>query len=53
MAAITIEFTEEELAELAAEAGERDVAVDRLAYDVLMEGVAVRRRERGFTPPSD
>jgi hypothetical protein len=51
MAAITIEFTEEELAELAAEAQERDVAVDRLAHDVLMEGVAVRRR--GFTPPSD
>jgi hypothetical protein len=53
MAAITIEFTEEELAELAAEAQERDVAVDRLAHDVLMEGVAGRRRERGFTFPSD
>ncbi|EHN73597.1 hypothetical protein SMCF_6954 [Streptomyces coelicoflavus ZG0656] len=53
MAVIAIEFTEEELAELAAEAQERGIAVDRLAHDVLMEGVAVRRRERGFTPPSD
>ncbi|MEU9067142.1 hypothetical protein AB0E06_21865 [Streptomyces sp. NPDC048109] len=53
MAAITIEFTEEELTELAAEAQERGVAVDRLTHDVLMEGVAVRRRERGFTSPSN
>ncbi|MFE6593290.1 hypothetical protein [Streptomyces sp. NPDC057781] len=42
MTAITIEFTEEELAELRAEAQERGVAVERLAHDALIEGVQVR-----------
>ncbi|MCF2125073.1 hypothetical protein L1I79_01320 [Strepomyces sp. STD 3.1] len=46
MTAITIEFTEEELAELRAEAGLRGVAVECLAHDALMAGVAVRRQER-------
>ncbi|WND38092.1 hypothetical protein RI578_29105 [Streptomyces sp. BB1-1-1] len=44
MTAITIEFTEEELAELRAEAQERGVAVERLAHDALIEGVQVRLR---------
>ncbi|MFE0799197.1 hypothetical protein [Streptomyces sp. NPDC058812] len=46
MAAITIEFTEEELVELWAEAQHRGVAVERLAHDALIEGVATRRQKR-------
>ncbi|MFB7654764.1 MULTISPECIES: hypothetical protein [unclassified Streptomyces] len=50
MTAFTIEFTEEELAELRAEARRRGVSVECLAHDALMEGVAARRQERGATP---
>ncbi|MFI1565931.1 hypothetical protein ACH4ZX_23245 [Streptomyces sp. NPDC020490] len=45
MPGITIEFTEEELAELRAEAREQGVAIKRLAHDILTEDV-VRRRQR-------
>ncbi|MFF9122048.1 hypothetical protein ACF09J_01845 [Streptomyces sp. NPDC014889] len=45
MPGITIEFTEEELAELRAEAKEQGVAIKRLAHDILTEDV-VRRRQR-------
>ncbi|MCX4909459.1 hypothetical protein [Streptomyces sp. NBC_00878] len=45
MPGITIDFTEEELAELRAEAKEQGVSIKRLAHDILTEGV-VRRRQR-------
>ncbi|MDQ0990339.1 hypothetical protein [Streptomyces sp. V3I7] len=40
MPVITIDFTEEELAELCAEAEEWDIPVERLAHDALIEGLA-------------
>lgn len=46
MTVITIEFTEDELTELCAEAQHRGVAVERLAHDALLDGVATRRLER-------
>ncbi|MFC8868426.1 hypothetical protein ACFUAC_12345 [Streptomyces sp. NPDC057148] len=46
MAEITNHLTEEELSELRAEARRRDVAVERLAHDVLVEGVVARRQRR-------
>ncbi|MFH8236071.1 hypothetical protein [Streptomyces sp. NPDC018321] len=46
MAEITIDFAEEELSELRAEARRRGVAVERLAHDVLVEGVMARRQRR-------
>ncbi|MEU3728712.1 hypothetical protein AB0E81_04750 [Streptomyces sp. NPDC033538] len=46
MTAITIDFTEEEPAELRAEARDRGVAMERLTRDALIEGMAARRQER-------
>ncbi|MFE0689978.1 hypothetical protein ACFV0Z_17750 [Streptomyces xiamenensis] len=48
MPVITIEFTEEELAELRAEAKERGVAIKRLAHDILAEDVVRRRLKERF-----
>ncbi|MFB4197110.1 MULTISPECIES: hypothetical protein [Streptomyces] len=48
MPGITIEFTEEELAELRAEAKERGVAIKRLAHDILTEDVVRRRLKQRF-----
>ncbi|MFJ3301734.1 hypothetical protein ACIPSA_01200 [Streptomyces sp. NPDC086549] len=49
MPGITIELTEEELAELRAEAKERGIAIKRLAHDILTEGVVRRRQRQKFT----
>ncbi|MFI9583159.1 hypothetical protein ACIHCQ_15220 [Streptomyces sp. NPDC052236] len=48
MPGITIEFTEEELAELRAEAKEQGVAIKRLAHDILTEDVVRRRQKQRF-----
>ncbi len=48
MPGITIEFTEEELAELRAEAKEKGVAIKRLAHDILTEDVVRRRQKQRF-----
>ncbi|WP_052865869.1 hypothetical protein [Streptomyces niger] len=48
MPGITIEFTEEELAELRAEAKEQGVAIKRLAHDILAEDVVRRRQKQRF-----
>ena len=45
---ITIEFTEQELAELRAEAREKGVAIKRLAHDILTEDVVRRRQKQRF-----
>lgn len=49
MPGITIEFTEEELAELRAEAKEQGLAIKRLAHDILTEDVVRRRQRKQFT----
>ncbi len=49
MPGITIEFTEEELAELRAEAKEQGLAIKRLAHDILTEDVVRRRQRQRFT----
>ncbi|RLL66357.1 hypothetical protein [Streptomyces sp. Z26] len=49
MPGITIEFTEEELAELRAEAKEQGLAIKRLAHDILTEDVVRRRQRKHFT----
>ncbi|MFD1657352.1 hypothetical protein ACFSL4_03655 [Streptomyces caeni] len=43
-----IEFTEEELAELRAEAKEQGVSIKRLAHDILTEDVVRRRQKQRF-----
>ena len=48
MPGITIEFTEQELAELRAEAKEKGVAIKRLAHDILTEDVVRRRQKQRF-----
>ncbi|GAB3009532.1 hypothetical protein GCM10023080_089680 [Streptomyces pseudoechinosporeus] len=48
MPGITIDFTEEELAELRAEAKEQGVAIKRLAHDILTEDVVRRRQKQRF-----
>ncbi|MFC3576315.1 hypothetical protein ACFOZ0_24150 [Streptomyces yaanensis] len=48
MPGITIEFTEEELAELRAEAKEQGVSIKRLAHDILTEDVVRRRQKQRF-----
>ncbi|MEV7086529.1 hypothetical protein AB0O07_11625 [Streptomyces sp. NPDC093085] len=48
MPGITIEFTEEELTELRAEAKERGLAIKRLAHDILTEDVVRRRQKQRF-----
>ncbi|KOT48931.1 MULTISPECIES: hypothetical protein [Streptomyces] len=48
MPGITIEFTEEELAELRAEAKEQGVAIKRLAHGILTESVVRRRQKQRF-----
>lgn len=48
MPGITIEFTEEELAELRAEAKEQGVAIKRLAHNILTEDVVRRRQKQRF-----
>ena len=48
MPGITIEFTEEELAELRAEAKEKGLAIKRLAHDILTEDVVRRRQKQRF-----
>ncbi|NGO69715.1 hypothetical protein [Streptomyces boncukensis] len=48
MPGITIEFTEEELAELRAEAKEQGKAIKRLAHDILTEDVVRRRQKQQF-----
>ncbi|GAA2078008.1 hypothetical protein [Streptomyces albiaxialis] len=48
MPGITIEFTEEELAELRAEAKEQGKAIKRLAHDILTEDVVRRRQRQSF-----
>jgi hypothetical protein len=48
MPGITIDFTEEELAELRAEAKEKGVAIKRLAHDILTEDVVRRRQKQRF-----
>lgn len=49
MPGITIEFTEDELAELRAEAKEQGLAIKRLAHDILTEDVVRRRQRQRFT----
>lgn len=48
MPGITIEFTEEELAELRAEAKEQGLAIKRMAHDILTEDVVRRRQKQRF-----
>ena len=48
MPAITIEFTDEELSELRAEAKEQGVAIERLGHDILAEDVVRRRQKQRF-----
>ncbi|OKI05257.1 hypothetical protein A6A06_11560 [Streptomyces sp. CB02923] len=46
MPAITVDVTEEELTELRAGAEKAGVSVERLAYAIVCESVARRRRQR-------
>ncbi|WP_155055237.1 hypothetical protein [Streptomyces blattellae] len=48
MPGITVEFTEEELAELRAEAKEQGLSIKRLAHDILTEDVVRRRQKQRF-----
>jgi hypothetical protein len=48
MPGITIEFTEDELAQLRAEAQEKGIPIKRLAHDAIAEDIIARRQRQAF-----